>query len=111
MKSSEIVQKAKFLADQKTIYIRGSKGHKMSQGMKLKYASSDPFNAKRTKKIFDEDLKGIANIVRKIKGIYGKIPSKARSSPLPLTFSSLPRQVNLTVSPISKALEDMVVGM
>ena len=61
MKSSEIVQKAKFLADQKTIYIRGSKGHKMSQGMKLKYASSDPFNAKRTKLIFDasEDTLGI----------------------------------------------------
>ncbi len=36
----------------------------------------------------DEDLKGIANIVRKIKGIYGKIPSKARALKVSVSVST-----------------------
>ena len=36
----------------------------------------------------DEDLKGIADIVRKIKGIYGKIPSKARSLRVSVSVST-----------------------
>lgn len=36
----------------------------------------------------DEDLKGIANIVRKIKGIYGRIPSRARSLRVSVSVST-----------------------
>lgn len=36
----------------------------------------------------DEDLKGIADIVRKIKGIYGRIPSRARSLRVSVSVST-----------------------
>ena len=36
----------------------------------------------------DDDLRGIANIVRKIKGIYGKIPSRARSLRVSVSVST-----------------------
>ncbi len=36
----------------------------------------------------DDDLKGIANIVRKIKGIYGKIPSRAKALRVSVSVST-----------------------
>ena len=60
MKSSEIAKKAIDISTHKTIYVRKAAGQKMIQTNKLKFTSIDPFNAKRTEKIFavSEDTEG-----------------------------------------------------
>lgn len=61
----------------------------------------------------DEDLVGIANIVRKIKGIYGKIPSRARalrvsvsvSTFIPKPFTPFQYEKQITQEEVAHKLE------
>jgi hypothetical protein len=60
MTQNDICQKAKSLAEKKTIYLKKCNGLKMTQPNKLKMSSIDPFNAKKTEAIFaaTEDTEG-----------------------------------------------------
>lgn len=60
MTQNDICQKAKSLAEKKTIYLKKCNGLKMTQPNKLKMSSIDPFNAKKTAAIFaaTEDTEG-----------------------------------------------------
>ena len=49
---SDILHRAKSMVNSKTAYIKGCDGVLMTDKAKVRYANSDPFNAKRMKMIF-----------------------------------------------------------
>ena len=52
MKSSELVKKAKDLANHKTIYVKGCEGRPMTDANKLRFTSNNMINARRSQLIF-----------------------------------------------------------
>ena len=57
--SIDICNKAKAVAAEKTLYVKGGMGNKLSQKNKLRFSNNDIYNIKRTNLIFaaDEDTK------------------------------------------------------
>lgn len=64
MKANDFVSMIKSLTNQKTIYVKGANGVKMTQANKLKFTGSNPFNSKRSDAIFavTDDTIGIDEI-------------------------------------------------
>lgn len=50
--SNDICNKAKSIASEKTLYVKGGKGEKLTQANKMRFSSNNAFNVKRTKLIF-----------------------------------------------------------
>lgn len=64
MTANELVESAKDLASNKTMYIKGCPGLRLTQANKLRYSSNHPYNIKRTSMIFaaTEDTIGIDEV-------------------------------------------------
>jgi len=51
--SNDICNKARSIASEKTLYVKGGGGTKLTQQNKMRFSSSDMYNAKRTQLIFE----------------------------------------------------------